>query len=256
MRVRLVLLLVLGLTTACGQTRTACDPTSCRSGCCDSHGTCQTPSNAFCGQQGVECTSCAIGLVCSLGTCVNATGVGGGTGTTGGGSGSTGGGGSGSTGGGGAGSTGGGSGSTGGGGAASSCTSGTFWTNGNTASANMQPGLACAACHLASALAPHPQFIGTVYPSLHEVDGCNGQVTAGTTVVIRGSDGMVVSLPVSQPSGNFLSAATTHLALPYSAQITNASRVTSTQTPHNFGDCNSCHTAAGANGAPGRLVAP
>lgn len=46
-----------------------CDATSCPRGCCDSSGTCRSPSSAACGSRGDTCEACAEGLRCRLGAC-------------------------------------------------------------------------------------------------------------------------------------------------------------------------------------------
>lgn len=109
MRTLALLFFVVSLSVvavACGASK--CGPGTC-SGCCDSKGTCQSPTTATCGAAGGVCTSCALGLQCFAGVCTSGS-----TGSQGGGVGSTGGGGG--SGGGGGGSSGGGGGTSGGGG--------------------------------------------------------------------------------------------------------------------------------------------
>src|SRR5687767_290863 len=63
--------------------------------------------------------------------------------------------------------------------AAASCSSGSYWSEGNDGDRAMNPGLPCIACHTnppPDADKPPPRFsvAGTVYPSFHEPDLCEG----------------------------------------------------------------------------------
>jgi hypothetical protein len=44
--------------------------------------------------------------------------------------------------------------------------------------------------------------------------------------------------------------------LPFTAKVTFQGREIVMTTPQTDGDCNSCHTETGANGAPGRIKLP
>jgi len=133
------------------------------------------------------------------------------------------------------------------------CTSKTTWTKGNNGSASMNPGMACINCHKSSD-GPTFTFAGTVYPTGHEPNLCNGSNgSAGARVVITGADGASITL-TPNAVGNFNS--TTAVKMPYRAKVTFMGReriMISTQTT---GDCNSCHTQTGTNNAPGRIVTP
>jgi len=133
------------------------------------------------------------------------------------------------------------------------CTSGTMWTRGNHGSPVMNPGRACLACHMTSN-GPALTIGGTVYPTAHEPDLCNGvDGSTGARVTIVGADGQTVTL-TPEPSGNFNIG--TRVMFPYRAKVTYMGReraMTETQTS---GDCNGCHTQTGANGAPGRILLP
>jgi hypothetical protein len=76
---------------------------------------------------------------------------------------------------------------------------------------------------------------------------------AGIQVVITDATGRVLTLPVNAV-GNFSS--TTAVTRPFHAKVVRGGverTMTATQTS---GDCNTCHTQNGANGAPGRIVVP
>jgi hypothetical protein len=139
------------------------------------------------------------------------------------------------------------------------CASGSHWTNGNNGNSNMNPGLACKACHATNAVFYNYQFMGTVFPSLHEQDKCNAPPVSGGIVEIIDANGNVAAtLTPDSPSGNFHSAIPVLdlVQVPYTARITANGHTAMMTTPQMSGDCNSCHTEQGANGAPGRIVWP
>ena len=126
------------------------------------------------------------------------------------------------------------------------CTSKKNWTSGN--GQDMRPGADCTSCH-AFAVA------GTVYPTLNEPTNCDGTGAAGVKVVITGANGTALTLTPSATSGNFYS--NTKVSTPYSVKLTNSAGATRSMTAHQTaGNCNSCHTPSGTNGAPGRIMAP
>ena len=130
------------------------------------------------------------------------------------------------------------------------CSSGKTWTGGNRESAVMHPGVACISCH-ASGEGPRFRIAGTVYPTGHEPDDCDGATAA--TVEITDATGNVTSLPVNA-AGNFFTRAA--IAFPIRvAVVANGMRRAMAGTPPN-GDCNTCHTQDGANLAPGRIALP
>jgi hypothetical protein len=137
--------------------------------------------------------------------------------------------------------------------AAPTCTSGMTWTKGNHGSAEMNPGLACIACH-STMNGPDLTIAGTVYPTGHEPDLCFGADGAsGVQVVITGADGQTITLtPV--PSGDFHLG--TRLMMPFTAKVTYKGRERAMTAAQTSGDCNGCHTQSGANGAPGRITLP
>ncbi|MFO0683214.1 MAG: hypothetical protein U0234_14245 [Sandaracinus sp.] len=138
------------------------------------------------------------------------------------------------------------------------CTSGTYWTRRDRGSELMHPGMACIDCHSLGEGPDVPLTIGgTVYPTSHEPDDCNGSSEAlagGTvTVTITGSDGASVQLTTNE-AGNFMYDQP--IAFPITATVEVGGRVRAMTTPATSGDCNSCHTESGTSGAPGRIQAP
>lgn len=136
------------------------------------------------------------------------------------------------------------------------CTSGRTWRDGDNGSPLMHPGRACITCHTSSNDddAPRLTIGGTVYPTGHEPNDCNGAPTSAAAVVeVTDANGQVVTLPVNS-AGNFLT--TTAIPFPIRvAVVSNGKRRSMNGSPPR-GDCNSCHTQDGANGAPGRIVLP
>jgi len=133
------------------------------------------------------------------------------------------------------------------------CTSGNYWTRGNRGSWDMRPGGACIDCHSRSREGPLFDVGGTVYPSAHEPDDCNG-TGSGITVVITDSTGWSLTL-VPTASGNF-GERRTGLIMPYTAKVMRNGLERAMTTPTDNGDCNSCHTENGNEDAPGRIMAP
>jgi len=144
--------------------------------------------------------------------------------------------------------------------APTTCTSGVKWLLGDSVgSSHMLPGRACRQCHLTEEPRRAYFFMGTVYPSTHEQDTCNANPPAGLVVEIIDANGNVAqTLTVRYPSGNFYSTSTTtSVAMPYRARVKDSQgRTLMMNTPQTNGDCNTCHTEQGANGAAGRIVWP
>ena len=137
-------------------------------------------------------------------------------------------------------------------GAAPTCTSGTYWGGGGDGSSRMRPGEACIACHLQSGgEAPWFSAAGTVYMTGHEPNDCNG--SGGATVVITDANGATYNLPVNS-AGNFSSGA--GMAFPIHAKVVYNGAERAMVAAQTSGDCNTCHTQSGANGAPGRIALP
>lgn len=138
------------------------------------------------------------------------------------------------------------------------CTSGTYWTNGDTGSADMHPGVACRNCHVLLGKASSKGFdiAGTVYPSAHEPDDCNG--VSGVTVIITDANNVDHPFPVNGV-GNFYhldSFGFAKIAVPYHAKVVRNGMTRAMTAAQTDGNCNNCHTETGANNAPGRIMAP
>jgi mono/diheme cytochrome c family protein len=118
----------------------------------------------------------------------------------------------------------------------------------------MNPGQACIACHTAEREGPRFAIAGTVYPTGHEPDGCNGS-SGGIQVVITDANGTAYTLTPNS-AGNFYLQSAPGLALPYTAVVVQGGATRAMTEPQTSGDCNTCHTEAGAEGAPGRIVGP
>jgi mono/diheme cytochrome c family protein len=123
------------------------------------------------------------------------------------------------------------------------CTSNTTWNGRQNKS--MAPGEACMGCH------GNMSAGGTVYPTAHEPDDCNG--VGGSQVIITDATGKVYTLPVNS-AGNFYTGST--IKKPYTAKVVSGGKTRVMVGPQTNGDCNACHTEAGTQKAPGRVMAP
>jgi len=140
---------------------------------------------------------------------------------------------------------------------ASVCASGEIWAFQDKDNPRMNPGRSCVQCHAEEndpAQAPLYVFAGTVMRAEHEGDDCRG--VPEMTVIVTGADGAEVEMQ-SNSAGNFWLAPETEVVMPYTARIVDsAGNERVQQNPVDSGDCASCHTRAGANGATGRLIPP
>jgi hypothetical protein len=116
----------------------------------------------------------------------------------------------------------------------------------------MHPGGACITCHDQNN-APAFSIAGTVYPTAHEPDDCNGGGTAGAQIVITDAKGVVTKIAVNSV-GNFYSQS--NIALPFRAKVVVGTKERAMVATQKSGDCNSCHTEKGDSSAPGRIVLP
>lgn len=145
----------------------------------------------------------------------------------------------------------------GGGPVALTCTSNQHWTLGNEESPDMKPGAPCIDCHtqgVGGERGPDFIFAGTVFPGLHDEDDCFGSTPAGTTVVVTDAEGRVFEVAV-RPRGNFFEEER-DVTFPIRAEVRRDGKVVAMKDPVPSGDCNSCHSAEGEDGAPGRILAP
>jgi cytochrome c553 len=135
------------------------------------------------------------------------------------------------------------------------CTSGAFIRGEEEIGAAMHPGGACISCHRTNGEGEAPSFTvaGTVFPTAHEYDDCVSTAAGRGQVVITGNDGVIHTLGIGA-SGNFYTELS--IALPYRAKVVAGGKERVMSSSQQSGDCNSCHTSNGANGAPGRVMLP
>ncbi|WP_223635554.1 hypothetical protein [Corallococcus sp. EGB] len=144
--------------------------------------------------------------------------------------------------------------------APTTCASGSIWSDASGTGASMAPGIACRSCHLDQAPYAAYFFMGTVFPTLHEADGCDPRLQEPSKVkveILDMEDRVRLTL-VPNSAGNFMSTTLQpSFPLPYRARVVGpdgASRMMS--RPQTNGDCNTCHTEQGAQNAPGRIQLP
>jgi hypothetical protein len=120
-------------------------------------------------------------------------------------------------------------------------------------SPEMEPGGDCIGCHDTNG---GPSFLlaGTVMSALHDDQNCSG--VSDVTVRLTGADGNQLTL-VTNSTGNFyLPSGSGTLALPFHAEVIRGGKSVAMMTAQTETNCASCHTAAGANLAPGRILPP
>lgn len=135
------------------------------------------------------------------------------------------------------------------------CSSGRYLRGEEDLEAAMHPGGACISCHRTDGEGEAPTFTvaGTVFPTAHEYDDCVSTMAGRGLVVITDSGGVSHTLTVGA-SGNFYSEQP--IGFPYRAKVVVDGRERAMSSTQTSGDCNSCHTLNGVNGAPGRIMAP
>jgi hypothetical protein len=147
---------------------------------------------------------------------------------------------------------------------APTCTSGKSWTGGTDGSGSMQPGVACINCHTSTGgEGPRFTIAGTLYPTAHEPDQCNGVngTTDGAQVVITDANNQTITVTPNSVGNFYYTGA---VATPFTAKVTYMGRERDMVTPQTSGDCNGCHTqngtttttTSGAAAAPGRIILP
>jgi hypothetical protein len=129
------------------------------------------------------------------------------------------------------------------------CTSGMTQTG--LSGPSMRPGEACITCHTMRG-GPAFSIAGTVYPTAHEPNDCVG-IGTNLTVVVTDANGAITSITVNAV-GNFQHAGA--VAAPFHVKVTNGTTERAMGGTLTAGDCNTCHTETGVNGAPGRIMAP
>jgi hypothetical protein len=135
---------------------------------------------------------------------------------------------------------------------ASVCASGTKWSGGDHGSELMHPGRDCIACHEQEGRGPRFTLAGTVHAQQHEADDCFG--VSGVTVQVTDANQKVVLTLTTNEAGNFFTEAA--VAKPYKIQVLGSGKSNAMAAAQTSGECASCHTQEGANGAPGRVQAP
>jgi hypothetical protein len=128
------------------------------------------------------------------------------------------------------------------------------WTGGNRESPLMHPGVACISCHKQGE-GPLFALAGTLFPTAHEPDDCNGvPASDGAQVVITEANGNSHTLSVNQAGNFFLEAR--GFVFPYQAKVLFQGRERAMLEAQTSGDCNDCHTQDGRQNAPGRIFLP
>src|SRR6478609_6486750 len=137
------------------------------------------------------------------------------------------------------------------------CSSSSYWTAYESGSPWMNPGLPCIKCHRQYPnFAPRFTVAGTVFPTAHEPDKCFGvPASTGAAVIITDANGQELP-PIQVVSGGNFGAILADLAVPYRAKVVVGDSERVMVTPQTNGDCNTCHTQTGAEGAPGRVIVP
>jgi cytochrome c551/c552 len=136
------------------------------------------------------------------------------------------------------------------------CTSNVYWSRGNKGDKDMNPGKACVSCHSSTADVDKdaPRLLGgTLYPSFNEPDLCSGFY--GGSVVINDAAGRTYTLAPNY-AGNFYLDPGSPVTFPIRAKVVHNGKERVMNAAQMTGDCNSCHTERGTNGAPGRVALP
>ncbi|MFO0661184.1 MAG: hypothetical protein U0165_15335 [Polyangiaceae bacterium] len=134
---------------------------------------------------------------------------------------------------------------------AAECASTRKWVGDDSGDPGMHPGRDCIGCHNSGGDGPSFYAAGTVYGADKQADDCLG--VAGAVIEITDKNGVVHRMS-SNDSGNFYTKDA--ITPPYTAKVIVGTKERVMGTPQTTGACNSCHTQAGANGAPGRILLP
>lgn len=132
----------------------------------------------------------------------------------------------------------------------------------------MAPGFACVACHSGQDFMGQnpggamsrpdvlPQFMGTVFAAPHEKDLCSPALPTAARVEILDLSGAVRATLTVNAGGNFYGDVNGAALASYRARVVTAAGSREMASAQTSGDCNTCHTVAGASGAPGRVFLP
>jgi mono/diheme cytochrome c family protein len=133
------------------------------------------------------------------------------------------------------------------------CLSGVQWTRGNSESPEMHPGGSCIDCH---AQGEGPKFLaaGTVFQALTEPDDCYG--VKGVVVQLTDAKGQVLAVTTNASGNFFFGGRGMTITFPITAKLIAGGTTREMSSEQSTGNCALCHTAKGANGAPGRIIAP
>ena len=135
------------------------------------------------------------------------------------------------------------------------CSTGQWWVREDRESELMHPGDNCTACHLREDEGPILPFAGTVFQRRNDEIDCRGIPDA--LIEILDADGNVAFSMTANAAGNFFDEDRQVAAVaPYRARVTYDGRSVEMLTAQTDGACNRCHTAAGLEGAPGRIIVP
>lgn len=133
-------------------------------------------------------------------------------------------------------------------------------------SSRMNPGMPCIGCHNTpgsysppcssfSPQGPYFSVAGTVFARGHVPDGCRTTTVdlSQAQVIITDKNGVAHTLPVNSV-GNFYNEG--NIATPYTAKVVYQGKTRAMAAAQTDGDCNTCHSESGINGAPGRVALP
>lgn len=132
------------------------------------------------------------------------------------------------------------------------CMSDSWWDRGNTGSSRMKPGGDCIGCHVDMGEDPRYTVAGTVSRELDEPDDCDGAMDV--TVEVVDANGTVFR-DETNSAGNFYLRESS-MRFPVRTRVIEGDAVRDMVAPIEHGNCADCHTAAGREGAPGRVLAP
>ena len=131
------------------------------------------------------------------------------------------------------------------------CSTNQVWSGGDEESPLMHPGGDCIGCHDQEGEGPGYAVAGTVMGAYDEPTDCYG--IEDVTVRITDASGEVHEA-MTNAAGNFFFGE--DVPGPFTAEVEQDGIVRTMVTPQTDGNCANCHTEAGANAAPGRILVP